>query len=70
METIIVKPKNAEEAKEVLSFLKQKKIKKEIYKERTKEEILGSIERGAKQAADFLKGKIKLRDAQQVLDEL
>jgi hypothetical protein len=28
METIIVKPKNPEEAKEVLSFLKKKKNKK------------------------------------------
>ena len=70
METIIVKPKNAEEAKEVLEFLKKKRIKKEIYKERTKEKILDSIERGAKQAADFIKGKIQLKDAQQVLDEL
>lgn len=41
METIIVKPKNAEEAKEVLEFLKKRKIRKEVYKERTKEQILG-----------------------------
>ena len=70
METIIVKPKDAQEAKEVLDFLKKKKIRKEIFKERTKTEILDSIERGAKQAADFIKGKIQLKDAQQLLDEL
>jgi len=65
-----VKPKDAQEAKEVLDFLKKKKIRKEIFKERTKTEILDSIERGAKQAADFIKGKIQLKDAQQLLDEL
>lgn len=70
METIIVKPKDAQEAKEVLDFLKKKKIRKEIYKERTKEEILDSIERGAKQAADHLAGKVKLRNIKDLLDEL
>lgn len=70
METIIIKPRNPEEAREVLDFLKQRKIKKEIYKERTKKQILDSIERGAKEAADFLKGKVQLKDAQQLLDEL
>lgn len=32
METIIVKPKNVEEAKEVLSLLKKMKIKTEVYR--------------------------------------
>ncbi|GAA4747918.1 hypothetical protein [Flavisolibacter ginsenosidimutans] len=70
MDTIIVKPKNAEQAREVLQVLKQMKVKIEIYPDRTKDEILDSIQRGAKQAADFIKGKIQLRDAQEVLDEL
>jgi cell division protein FtsX len=70
METIIVKPKNAEEAKEVLAFLKQRKIKKEVHKERTKEEILDSIERGAKEVAEYLQGKRKLRSAKEFLNEL
>ena len=70
METIIVKPKNAEEAKEVLEFLKKRKIKKEVYRERTKEEILDSIERGAKEVKDHLDGKIKLRNINELLDEL
>lgn len=70
METIIVKPKNAEQAKEVLDFLKKRKIKKEIYRERTKKEILDSIERGAKEVRDHLDGKIKLRNINDLLNEL
>ena len=70
METIIVKPKNAEEAKEVLEFLKKRKIRKEVFKERTKKEILDSIERGANDVARHLKGEIELKDARQLLDEL
>lgn len=70
METIIVKPKNAEEAKEVLDFLKKRKISKEIYKEQTNEEILDSIEQGAKEAAEYLQGKRKLRSAKDFLNEL
>lgn len=70
METIIVKPKNAEEAKEVLEFLKKRKIKKEVYRERTKEEILDSIGQGAKEVRDHLDGKIKLRNINELLDEL
>jgi Mg/Co/Ni transporter MgtE len=70
METIIVKPKNAEEAKEVLDFLKKRKIRKEILKERTKEEVLDSIEQGAKDVARHLKGEIELKDARQLLNEL
>jgi len=70
METIIVKPKNAEEAKEVLEFLKKRKIKKEIYVERTKDQILNGIEQGAKQVSEYLQGKRKLRSAKEFLNEL
>ena len=70
METIIVKPKNDEEAKEVLALLKKMKVKTEVFKERTKEEILNSIERGAKEVADYKAGKIQLKDARSLLDEL
>lgn len=70
METIIVKPKDEKEAKEVLSLLKKMKVKTEVYKERTKEEILDSIERGMKEVADYKAGKIKLRDIKSLLDEL
>jgi cell division protein FtsX len=70
METIIVKPKNSEEAKEILDILKKMKVKTEVYKEQTKDEILDSIERGAKDVARHLKGEIKLKDARQLLNEL
>ena len=36
METIIVKPKNAEEAKEVLNILKRMKVKTEVFKDQKK----------------------------------
>jgi hypothetical protein len=39
--------------KEVLSPLKRMKVKTEIYKHRTKEEILLSIEKGAKETVAF-----------------
>lgn len=70
METIIVKPKTQEESEQVLRVLEQMNVDMEIYRERTKDEILDSIERGAKEASDFIKGKIQLKDAQQLLDEL
>lgn len=70
METIIVKPKNAEEAEEVLAFLKQKRIKKEVHKESTTKEILDGIEQGAKEATEYLQGKRKLRNAKDFLNEL
>ncbi len=70
METIIVKPKNAEEAKEVLGILKKMKIKTEVYNESTKAEVLNAIEQGAKDVARHLKGEIKLKNARQLLNEL
>jgi hypothetical protein len=70
METIIVKPKNAEEAEEVLAFLKERRIKKEVYSERTKKEILDGIEQGAKEATEYLQGKLKLRNAKDFLNEI
>lgn len=70
MDTIIVKPRSNNEYREVMLLLKKLKVKTEIYKERTKGEILKSIETGAKEAALFLKGKIKLQDAKTLLSEL
>ena len=54
MDTIIVKPRSNNEYREVMLLLKKLKVKTEIYKERTKGEILKSIETGAKEAALFL----------------
>lgn len=70
METIIVKPKTPEESEQVLRLLAQVNIEAEVYRDRTDEEILDSIERGAKEARDYLDGKIQLKDAQSLLDEL
>jgi cell division protein FtsX len=70
METIIVKPRNEEEAKEILSLLRKMKVKTEVYEERTKTEILNSIERGAEEVADAIAGKRKLKDAKSLLNEL
>ena len=70
METIIVKPKDEKEAKEILRLLKKMKVKTEVYKERTKKEILDGIEQGAKEAAEYIQGKRKLRSLKEFLNEL
>ncbi len=70
MDTIIVKPRSSEECKEVITLLRNLNIKTEVYKERSKDKILKSIENGAKEAALFLKGKIQLQDAKSFLGEL
>ncbi len=70
METIIVKSKDSKKTKALLDFLKKNRIKAEVYPEPTKEEILKGIERGAKDAAAFIKGKKKLKDVKELLREL
>ncbi len=70
MDTIILKPKNSNEYKEIISLLRKLKVKAEIYKEPSKEKILETIEKGANSAASFLKGKKKLQDAKFLLSEL
>lgn len=70
MDTIIVKPRSKDEYTEVISLLRKMKIKTEIYKARSKDEILKSIKSGAKEASLFLKGKAQLQDAKSLLSEL
>ncbi len=70
METIIVKPKTEKESEKVLRALEQMDVEVEIYRDRTKEEVLDSIERGAKEVKDHLAGKIKLRNINDLLNEL
>jgi len=70
METIIVKPNNSRQYREVVDFLKKMKVKTEIYKEPSKKEILKSIENGAKDVALYLKGKKRLKEAKDLLSEL
>ena len=70
METIIVKPNNTRQYKEVVDFLKKKKVRTEIYKEPSKAQILKSIERGAREVSMHLRGKKKLKEAKELLSEL
>lgn len=70
MDTIIVKPRSSDEYKEVIILLRKLKVKTEIYKEHSKDKILKSIEKGAKEASLFLKGKIQLQEAKSLLSEL
>lgn len=78
METIIIQPKNKKELAFVSEFLERTKIKATVKKSgkktasggRIKEEILVSIERGYKQAQLHAAGKIKLKTAKELLDEL
>lgn len=70
METIIAKPKNAQEARAILDFLTKMNVETEIQPVRTKEEILDGIEQGAKETAEYLQGKRKLRSVKDFLNEL
>ena len=77
METIIIQPKNKKELAFINEFLQRTKIKGTVKKKKpvsssskTKEEILDSIERGYKEAQLHAAGKIKLKTAQQLFDEL
>ncbi len=70
METIIIRPGTTAKSKMVLNFLKKEKIKAEVYKEPTREQILKGIEKGAKEVSFYRKGKIQLKEAKQLLSEL
>lgn len=70
METIIIKPDNSRQYREVVDFLKKMKVKSQIYKEPSKQQVLGSIEKGAKEASAFIKGRKKLKEAKNLLSEL
>lgn len=70
METIIIRPRTATESKAVIDFLKKTKIKAEVYKATSKKKILDNIEQGAKEIQLFLKGKLKLKEAKNLFDEL
>jgi len=70
METIIVKSKDRKKTKAVLDFLKKNRMKAEVYPEPGKEEILKNIEKGMQEVQLHLKGKIKLKEAKHLLDEI
>lgn len=70
METIVIKSGNSKKTKALLDYLKKNRIKAEVYPEPTKEQILKSIEKGMKEVQLHLKGKIKLREAKHLLNEI
>ncbi|MCY7311904.1 MAG: hypothetical protein SGI96_04710 [Bacteroidota bacterium] len=70
METIIVKSKDSKKTKALLDFLKKNRLKAEVYPEPGKEQILKSIEKGMREVQLHLKGKIKLKEAKDFLNEL
>lgn len=57
METIIVKPKSTVEYKEISGMFRRLKVKAERHKSPSKNQILKSVETGAKSAASYLNGK-------------
>jgi len=70
MDTIIIKPKDTVEFKEILGLLRKLKIKTEVYKAPTKNDVLKEIENGARSVASYLNGKTSLQDAKSLLSEL
>jgi hypothetical protein len=70
METIVINYIPTSKSKKLLDFLKKEKIKAEVLQKPTKSQILKSIETGAEQASQYLKGKIKLKDTKLLLGEL
>jgi hypothetical protein len=76
METIIIQPKNKKEFAFVSEFLERTKIKATVKKKKatgagkSKEEILDSIEQGYKEAQLHAAGKLKLKTARELFNEL
>ena len=70
MNSIIASPKTEAETKAVLDFLNSMNIDVEIYEKPSKEEVLKSIEQGAKEVKLYLEGKIKLQNAFELYNEL
>jgi hypothetical protein len=77
METIIVRPRDAAEAKAVLEALKKMNVEASLHSgsttegfEPTDEEVLQPIERGMTEVEAYKEGKAKLHSAKRLLDEL
>jgi hypothetical protein len=78
METIIIQPKNKKELAFVSEFLERTNIKgtvkrvrkKNTVSQKSKKEILDSIEKGYREAQLHAAGKIKMKTAKELLDEL
>ena len=76
METIIVKPRNKVEMELVSSLLKRMNIRSAIQKkekskkQKAKVEFLDSLEGRLNEVKQHLEGKVKLKDARTLLNEL
>jgi hypothetical protein len=70
METIIIKSKDSKKTKVVLDFLKKNRMKAVVYPEPDKKQILKNIEKGMREVQLHLKGKIKLKEAKYLVDEI
>mgnify|MGYP000117178930 CR=1 FL=1 len=70
MDTIIANPKTEAESKKIIDFLMSMNIDVEVYEIATKEYILAGIEQGFKEVKLHGQGKIKLRNAFDLYDEL
>ena len=70
MDTLVIKPHDDQELNLLMQILRKMKVRVEVFKEPSSADILNSIEGGAKEAAAFLKGKKKLKDANNLLNEL
>ena len=70
METIIVKSNDTRKTKAVLDFLKKNRMKAVVYPEPDKKQILKNIEKGMREVQLHLQGRIKLREAKHLLDEI
>jgi hypothetical protein len=70
METIVIKSRDSKKTKALLDYLKKNRMKAEVYPEPDKEQVLKNIEKGMKEVQLHLKGKIKLKEAKFLLDEI
>lgn len=76
MEAILVKPKNKEEFELVFSYLKEMKIsssiqkKETLIKAKTKKDFLDSLPKRLNEVKLHIEGKIKLKEARSLLNEI
>lgn len=76
METVTIKPRNKKELELVTAYLKRYKIpmtiadKKAAAKKKAKEKFLNSLEGRLNEVKLHMEGKIKLKDARDLLNEL
>lgn len=76
METVTIKPRNKKELELVTAYLKRYKIpmtiavKKAAAKKKAKEKFLNSLEGRLNEVKLHMEGKMKLKDASDLLNEL